>query len=267
MADATLATTIIETLKNISPWVSGSLGGAILTILISSREKRKKRKVITVDVTSNTFSIPRVKHEPGLSSDGLSISFKGIPYRNLVLYRTILRNTGNGGIDSPTFIYLFPKGTSIIEEDVSSSPLELEYAKEEKTTEVGVESSITWKRIEKSDEIAVSFLLDCPQPESIKCIPRGLDDIECRIGLADYENELENRIRLLLSLAALFVLFGAIPIIGNAFQSLVILFAVPHIIYVVKSVRPYRGVPEQKISIDNISVDKDGRFTVGQYTT
>lgn len=264
----TLATQIFDTLKLIAPWVSGGLGGAILTIIIKSREKRKETKVITVDVTSNPFSIPRIKQESGLNQDDLSISFKGKPYRNLILYRTIIHKTGNGCIDHPTFVYLFPKDTTIIEQELSTAPLDIEYTKEDKLTKSGIEYAVSLKRIENYDEVIISFLVDCNQPESIQFIPRGLNDVECRVGPADYTNEiggeLENRIRILLGSVALFVLFDAVPVIGGAFKSLVVLLAIPNILYVVKSLRQSSNAYGHTISIDNVSVDKNGSFSVGR---
>ncbi len=179
-------------------------------------------------------------------------------------YKSVINNIGYGGVDSPKIIYLFPANTKIIEHEIVSSPIKIPYTEDTKTTDQGIEHSIKWERIEKTDNVVASFLLECQEPDSIKCNPRDLEGVECKIGQFVLQDELESKIRIIAVLFSMFILFGMAPILREILQAVIVILMIPHFLYIANAL--IRSLKNNEVSVktSKFYVEKEGVLTVNQ---
>jgi hypothetical protein len=97
-------------------------------------------------------------------------------------------------------------------------------------------------------------------PDDIVCEPRGVDDIDYVYSGGDSVPDA----RVLISAAAVFVMFGAIPMIGHIFQGLIIIFVAPYIINIVKGVKFMTPLQRKSLTISDVNVDRDGHVNIQQ---
>jgi hypothetical protein len=234
MDGPTTARQIMEILKVIAPWLSGGFAGAVLTLIVSARRakktRQKTRRILSFDIKVSRFSLPQVTASQKLSSKNLRIAYKGTEYEHLLHYEVALKNIGFPGIDEQSIVLLLPPHTRVIEDTVSTRPLHVVVQKKVADVESGTEYRFAFERIEKGDSIVLSFLLDCPDPDAIKALPRGVDDAEYRFGETANQPDIEQSCSSILYLLVLFILGGGFPFVGGLVQSLVFFMMIPYIL-------------------------------------
>lgn len=246
----------ISILRTIAPWISGGLAGAILTLLAKIWSERKRRKVLSISINKQKFSLPDFSPHEVLPREALTVSYKNKEYKHLSLLTVKLENIGNGGINGQNLVFIFPPGTSIIEEFLITEPISIQHRQEDIAVEQKSGKSVTFDRIEEGDDITISFLVDSKELDKFRCLPRGLDDIEYQIGQYETQTEIERTLYKVLIYLAAYILVGAVSIIGFALQAIILFIAMPSIIQLFASIRrlPPNQITQQ-IEIGTVSAD------------
>lgn len=221
---------ILDVLKLIAPYITGGLAGAIFTLLARIVTDKRRRKQLRLDINKQRFSLPKQSPEGGLSSKELVVSYKGEGYANLALYTIKLENSGYGGITGQKIVIIFPKKTEILEELKRPSVSTIKMQDEITISDDAITKTFSFERLEKHDQVMMSFLLNCEAIELIQCKPRGVDDVDYVIGDSESKSEVQQDFNRLLLYASAFVLFGAIDIFGSILKAFTLFIAIPTIL-------------------------------------
>lgn len=216
-------------LKVITPWLTGGLAGAILTLLVKRREAKNERRVLAVDTHLTQYALPKLEAQEAFRQEDLRISYKGRQYAQLSLLECSGRNTGVGGIESQKLLFLLPQGINIVDKVVSFSPTHLEHSEDVRDKLTGKEYELTIRRLEPGDRAVVSMLVDGPNANTIQCLPRGVDHITYTIGQFDGQIDVESDIYKVLLLSAFMLIFSTVPLIAGMLESMVFIFMMPYL--------------------------------------
>lgn len=262
MIQAEQPSQLIEALKMIAPWVTGGLAGATLTLIVKIYAERRRRKIVSINITKQQFALPPIATQSHLPSEDLTVSYKNQHYKNLSLYTTKIENVGYGGVNNQKLIFVLPRRASLVDQFLTITPASLKYQEEDNTTEEKLEKVYSFDRVEKGDNIVISFLLDYDNLDQVQCLPRGIDDVEYIIGNQEYQNEVEQNLQKLIGFLALFVAVGSLPLIGGMFQSLVLITATPFIVRFASLTTAYKRRPSDHIEIHRIDIEGTTDTTV-----
>lgn len=224
---------------------------SLLTLYIKFRSERKSRREISIQTKLNVYEI-----EKSLNHEHLAVSYKGVTYKNLCQYIILVNNSGPVAVDMLSILVTLPKSCKKIDFSASKSSDSLLVSKEQFSSENKTEELHNIKRIEPSDAITFSYILDTEFREKIDIQPRGVDGV--RYHMKGYESI--PKLRQLISYAAIFLFIGAIPFVGTMLQVLVLLAASNTIINVVEEFRNKNL--NTKIEIGNIEMGNDSMLTV-----
>jgi len=228
----------IEVIKIITPWLSGSVAGVLLTLIVNSKIKRKNRKVLNVETTIHKYSLNFSSTKKLNIDENINVSYKSKNYSNLLLYSVRLINSGNKPIDRSNIILRFPIGTDIIESIICFSPLDIDKEYEIKESNLFIDYQLQLEKIEVNDEILLLFLVNSNKPEEFKTLIRGLDDnVILKKGLISSLNDIEYDFKQILYAYVAFIFSGTIPsfggiALGNILQAGIFIIMIPSIIRV-----------------------------------
>jgi len=256
----------MQLLKEIAPFLTGGLAGAILTLLTKFYSERRRRKLIRLDVSKQKYSLPEDFSQERWPSEDLSVSYKGQEYSHLGLYSVRMENYGHGGITGQKLVFVFPKQTSILKEFKIVSVPTIKFVEEDGQTEEATTKTYSFERIEANDSVALCFLVDCEAIDQIKCLPRGVDDVGYIIESDQSKTEIEQTTYKLLLYSAAFVLFGAVDIIGNVLRALIFIMAIPTIMRLLSLVSSQRrrSAVENEIGTFGIHDSRNSIVLVGK---
>ncbi|BAZ53277.1 hypothetical protein NIES4103_59510 [Nostoc sp. NIES-4103] len=229
---------IIVFLKAIAPYVTGGLGGAIFTLLTRMWTDRSRRKIVKFSIGKQRFSLPDNISQGFIDSDSLTVSYKNEGYSHLALYSVTVENIGYGSVEGQKVVFIFPEKTTVIEEVCSCSVPTVTYKVEDYSTEAKITKDYTFTRIENSDSVTISFLVDCEFLDEIKCLPRGTDNVDYLIGDNRPKSEIEQSVRKLLLYLVMFVIVGGfdiIPPLDDAVRALILFVSIPDVTGLINS--------------------------------
>ena len=227
---------------------------SLLTLYLKLRSDKKKKKIISIQTKINKYKI-----ETASNDDDLAVSYKGKAYKNLCQYLVSVENVGPVAVEGQKLLVSFPRICQKIEFQISKSSNTIKHDTEVFSSEDQDEELLTLQRLEPSDKVEFSYILDSEIIDEIDAQPRGVDGVE--YNLKGYESISE--LRHLISYVALFLLIGAIPIVGSMLQVLVLLAASSTIINVVEEIRA-QNRNAKTLTITNVRMDGDSTFTVNQ---
>jgi hypothetical protein len=230
---------ITETIKEFAPYITGGLGGSILTLFFRLLSERANQKIVQTSVNKQKFSLPQNFSQDVIDSDDLSVTYKGQGYSNLTLYTAKVENIGNGSVKNQEILITFPIGTEIIEESCYVSVPTITYKSEEILTDRTRTKRYVSDRIENGDIVILAFLIDCLDTGDISCLPRKVDGVEYKTGDIEPDVEIEQDIRQLLLYFSLYVFSGGFNIflsIIPAIKALIIVASIPVVIRIANSI-------------------------------
>jgi hypothetical protein len=163
--------------KIVAPWLTGGLAGAILTLIARRREESRKRKLLSIESNITKYALPGTGSKNIFRPEDLSISYKGKKYDHLALYDCKIKNIGSSGIDKQQLIFTIPIDANVLGKDIVCSPIEIEFKENLKEFSSKKEYCVAFGRLENGDNVSISIILDSKNVESIKCHPRGVDDV------------------------------------------------------------------------------------------
>ena len=246
-------------------WIFSGAGVAVITAVVAIlssaitlwlkiRSERKRRKRLALN-----FELRQYRISAASENDPLTVSYKGQLYDNLCQFSVSVENVGDPSITAQQLLFRFPDDANIVDlyEKFSSQTISATNKKFESADEI--EHLWTINRLERGDTASFVYVIDSKNSKEITCDPRGVDDIDCfYMG-----NESVPDTRMLISFVALFVLTGAIPLVGRMIQAVVVFAAAPTIISVVKRIK-LKSSHERSCTITDVTVENGGEFKVIQ---
>lgn len=226
-----------------------AVASSLLTLYTKFRSDRKSIKILSVHTKLNKYKI-----EDSLQKGELAVSYKGKLYDNLCQYLVIVENTGQVAIEGQKLLLKFPPECVKIDFSIKRSSQIIQLEQETYPTEDVQEELHSFQRLEPSDKITISYMLNTTDSENIDIQPRGVDGV--RYNLKGYEgiSELQN----LIVFFAIFLVLGIIPFIGELLQALVVLIASKTIIHVLNELydkdRKKKSVEINSIKMTDTSV-------------
>lgn len=208
--------------------LNGIVGFAsvLLTLLWGAGEDRKRRKSIQLNITRHLISTVKPDSFGPIETPRFTVSYKNGVYDRLFLFSVVIRNAGKTAITGQRLHFLIPKEANVVEIIDNRSLNSISMLRSEQTHEKAHEHIFTIDRLEPNDNCAVAYLIDFANPDSIECLPRGVDEVEYSYSRDFQRSEIEK----IILLAAFFVFAGAIPVVGDVAQALVILASMPTIL-------------------------------------
>lgn len=169
---------LIQTLTTIAPYFTGGLAGAFLTYILKTWDEKRKRRIISLNITDLSLSLPNVGSVGVLPFRHLKVSFEGQEFDHLRLYTVLVYNTGFRGVEGLKLAFSFPEDITVIRSVISSEPLSIPCTVDTTVQNESKETVYSLGRLEKGDRIRLAFLVDTRTTLEIKCLPRGVDDVE-----------------------------------------------------------------------------------------
>ncbi|CAK8721821.1 Ig-like domain-containing protein [Candidatus Electrothrix laxa] len=229
----------------------------LATLWLKSRRERRKRRRLEFSEEKIKFVIPQTNGK--IDKKSLSVSYKGKEYKNLCYYSISVTNTGNVAIENQDLLFTIPSKNPLLErtEETSNSAIKL--------TIEGVKNSNDFiykiDRIECEDTFSISMLINIEDPEIVKCLPRGVDNIDY---IFEKTNSKKNDIELLFFVLAIFIVADMVPVIGNLLQGIIILFNTPLLVRLLKDLIQSRKKSASIIFNDvTIDITDSSSVTIG----
>lgn len=202
---------------------------AILSSLITYQINKRLRKKLTLNTNLKQYKLNLRQHQANDADriKDLKVTYKDISYDNLCEFIVIAKNTGVVAIENQHLLVKLPENCSLIDifTEKSSQVIETEQQKIQGTE--SLECLHRLSRLEPSDKVTLTYMIDTQITERISCEPRGVDEIDYDYSGSRIARDLHQSLVLYFSL---FILCGSLPFIGKIFQSLVVLVAAPRII-------------------------------------
>jgi hypothetical protein len=261
------ASPLIDFLKTVAPWITGGLAGAILTLATKYWSERSRRRIINVDIRKQRFSLPDLISQDVYSPDELTVSYKDKKYDHLSIYTVLLKNIGYSGVNGLELVVSFPTRTLLVDSFLTTSPTSIFHQEEDRFSDQKPEKVFKFDRIERDDNITISFLLNCDELDKIQCLPRGIDDVEYFIGEKGYQTEIQQTAYKLLIYLAVFISLGAVPIVWSVLQAFVVVLATPSLMKLINLTTSQRRIPTNQIEIENITIEGSRKvsMSIGQH--
>jgi hypothetical protein len=169
---------LINLLMIIVPFLSGGFAGAVFTYLIKKRTEKKNRKILSVQITDIPLSIPDLSNDNNLPIDKLKLSLDGNTYDNIRAYNMIVKNVGFQSIEGLKLVFKSRDKVSLIKDLILTEPLSIECNQNILNDNDGTEIYYSIGRLEREDKVKIALLLNSTPQNELKCITRGVDDID-----------------------------------------------------------------------------------------
>ncbi|MEZ8283120.1 hypothetical protein AB6C51_23120 [Vibrio splendidus] len=228
------------------------------TLWIKNRNQNKQRKKLHITSKLVKFDLP--SNNNGIDNSNLSVSYKSHQYKHLNYYSIVASNMGEIAIENQKLFFNIPEKANVVEESIQPSNSLITVVKEDDLSNSDVVYSID--RLEKGEEVSITYLIDLDATEKLKFIPRGVDNIDYNHDKSQVaSNDLEHLIILL----ALFIFAGTAPMLGGMLQGAILLFSSPTLVRFIRSRLTNSSEPAKYIQISgDINVDKNGNFIIDQ---
>jgi hypothetical protein len=244
-------------LSGVGVFVISSMIGfvsSLLTLYFKFRSDKKKRKFLSIKTKLNEYKIQNRS-----DSEKLKIFYQEKTYDNLCQYIVEIKNDGFVGIDGQDLLMALPRNCEVVRSIVNCSSQAIKWDEELLENIEKQEILYRFKRIERSDKIRISYLLNTDNVEQISIQPRGADGV-C---YTFQEDENIPSFEMLIIYMVLFVLFGAIPFIGNVAQAFILLISSSTIIDVLKDFQK-KMKSDNMLTINTIDMDKSATIKIYQ---
>lgn len=206
-----------------APWLTGGLAGAVLTYTLNQRSARRKQPRLVVQTEKVDYSI--ATRDEALKS--LRVFYEGEAFESLALFQFSIENSSDRTAKTSPFLFVLSEDTQIVNRSSLVQPVARELMWQSQTNQPG---AYMWDagELKPGDSARLRLLLS--PSANIQWYWRGDDDIEIASFGADSTQEFERELRNIVAWIALYVFSGAIPIIGQFTQALLIVLASPKIV-------------------------------------
>ena len=229
----------------------------VMTLWLKSRSERKKKRRLQLLEKLVKFEIPHA--EKSIDGGLLLVSYKAKEYKHLCHYSVFIENSGSSSIENQNLLFSFPKEASVLEKLVEPSSSLINISSEE----LNNTNEILYRvdRLEQSESITISILINAEDPESIKCTPRGVDNIDYIWGKSGSTSDIE----ILVLLMAVFIFSDAVPLISSILQGFIVLASAPLIIRMARTFINSRKMHGNSVTIiGGVKTSDDGVVNISQ---
>ncbi len=229
----------------------------VMTLWLKGRNERKKKRRLQLSEKLVRFEIPHT--EKSIDRGLLLVSYKEKEYKHLCHYSVFIENSGTSAIENQNLLFSFPKEALVLEKSVESSSSLINISSEEFS--VTNEALYRIDRLEQSESLTISIVVNTEDPESIKCTPRGVDNIDYIFGKSGSTSDIE----ILVLFMAVFIFADTVPFISSILQGLVVLASTPLIVRMTKTLINNRKAHENSVTIiGGITTSDDGVVNINQ---
>ena len=81
----------LEIIRIITPWLSGSVAGVLLTLIVNSRVRRRSRKILSIEEKVHEYSLNFGSSHKLDVDKKIKVTYNSKEYHNLLLYSVILK--------------------------------------------------------------------------------------------------------------------------------------------------------------------------------
>lgn len=236
-----------------------SIISSVATYLIQNRNYNRSRKKALIKKDLKRYEI-ETDDIPG-NVGNLVVSYNGRPCEILCRFTVTIRNIGLPAIRGQQLLFSFPENCSILEDaEPNRNTGVIIVEREELQSNGKTEHLYEIQVLEREDNVSISYILDTVNAEELRCEPRGVDEID--YNFSEFANSSD--ISVLIALFALFVMSGAVPIIGNIFKAGVILAASPYLVRIIQNLIDFLKQENSIINLRDISIAEGGKLDIFQ---
>ena len=224
--------------------------------------KRLKKKISLAQQTSRFYTVTSSLFD-NFESDDITVRFKGHEYKSLSRYSAKINNVGTESISDVEFVFIIPKGVTIVEKLSKTLPVVFDYKEIEKSTDKTIELSYFIPVLHKEESFHLSLFIDGRLQEDIYCVARNVDKVINSNKLFSYTGP-ANAISVTIVALLMLQLIGNISFVGGILQFLFLVIIMKPLAvtieYIIKTLfdnKLYNGTK----SIDQI-VAKDSTVNV-----
>ncbi len=220
---------VFQFAKTVMPWITGGVAGTLIGFALNRRVAQKQEARLSLTTIVSPFSI---------SGDSplrqkLSVSYGGSHYEQLALCECVITNPSERTIEDVSVVFEFdPKARTIDDPIVERSPVPAPSPFDRKDLHPHM-LRCSLGIIDRRATVLFRILIDGPTFFRAHIRAKGDPAILERDGSGAQEPS-DRAISIVLSFFAMYVMAGAIPFIGGAFQAAVILLSMP---FLAKGVR------------------------------
>jgi hypothetical protein len=207
----------------VAPWLTGGLAGAFLAFALNRWQVRKSQPRLSVVVTQINYSL--AAHDAQFKP--LRVHYDDGVYEELIYYELVVRNTSQKDVAESPFALAIPAATSVVDYRISTQPIsrKIELLNDTEDSKIRL---CDFGPLKPGDAAGIRLLLSGSSVHDWYF--RGSDNVDVvssdKPGLVAPEGDVRDAI---LRVAA-FVVCGAIPLIGEVFQGLIIVASIPLIL-------------------------------------
>ena len=248
----------LEWLGSLLPVVSGGLAGSILTYFLHYRGRRKNRPRLAVREVFLDYTLPA--DGGGFKFEELSVAYQGQSYDNLLLYNLEIKNTSTRAVDETPFVITLQEDATILADEYYTSPIQQTIEKNVNRLE-GNAVRYSFGRLRPGDSAYLKLLIAGHGPAG--CHFRGSDQVEVLVGGSATASSFEDDLKQVLYLAALFLLAGAVPILGAVLRAGIVMSSYSIILRIYNHFRSSFYPPADSTSIGPIVYSDTGNVFIG----
>ena len=237
---------ILNFLKIVMPWITGGVGGVILSYFINRRTEKKNKPRLLVKTSIIDYSSPAQND----LSKTLLVSYGGVEYHNISYLELTLRNNSQKTINETPFCVYLDDSSKILEYQVKINPINYEVDLKKLQSNI---YEFPIRHVKPGDTIRIGFLVSGGQ-KRIRGVYKGSQDIEqVDVGESGVLSEDRDLYSLLMILAT-YVLFGGIPFASGVLQGALIIFAAPLVMRTISKWRLSNQDHYPNVQIENIKM-------------
>ncbi|KUO78071.1 MAG: hypothetical protein APF81_25735 [Desulfosporosinus sp. BRH_c37] len=237
---------IVSFLKLIMPWITGGVGGVILSYFINRRTEKKNKPRLLVKTSIINYSSP-VQND---LSKTLLVSYGGIEYQDISYLELTLINNSQKTINETPFCVDLDESAEILEYQVKINPIH--YKVDPKKLQSNI-YEFPFRHVKPGDTIRIGFLVSGGQ-NRIRGVYKGSQDIEQidegKSGVISEDRDVYS----LLMILATYVLLGGIPLVSGVLQGGLIIFAAPLVMRTISKWRSFNQNHYPNVHIENIKM-------------
>ncbi|SKC32551.1 hypothetical protein CZ809_02067 [Photobacterium piscicola] len=235
-----------------------SILSAMITLYLKRRYQSKLRKKL--QVVTNIVQFDLSADESGIDNESLLVSYKSKEYRNLCYYSVKVTNIGASAINNQSLLFTIPKIAQVIESSVQPSNSSISVMR--KINDDTQDEVHSIDRLENSESVSITYLVNLEKVDEMKCIPRGIDNIDYSY---DNKQSTTNDTELLVMFIAVFIFVDIVPVIGSALQGLIVFVSAPLIVRIVRTLLVNRGSIRNSVNITGgISMKERANLIIDQ---
>jgi hypothetical protein len=220
MPDFQWLTDLADRAKMVMPWITGGVGGAILTFTLNQRLARRNRSRLDVIQKSIEYKLP--------AQDGafrqLEVAYGGRTYPRLAYHEICITNSSSKQSPAVSFVLVFTKEAEILDKIIATSPLPIDVAEDA----AGLKP---WMRryavspMQPGDSVKLGLIV--VNGPAVECLYRGPDSVDIVTSGSPVSSASDADLRSAIYYLALFTMAGAVPLISDLFRALILIGASP----------------------------------------